>query len=154
MAFWHLLYTTLPRFRSVRSELNWMNEYIPWIRFVSRSRRCQSEAVCSTEPLFMQRQVEVLRTEGEPKPLQPNTSERETKANLAERGCAKIRWVVVCVPAKWVAPCATATSFDCDYHHLPMAFVSVRIGLIKFWLKRIFNLFCFGFPCDQSRWPS
>lgn len=29
----------------------------------------------------MQRQVEVLRTEGEPKPLQPNTVERETKAN-------------------------------------------------------------------------
>lgn len=76
------------------------------------------------------------------------------ESELAERGCAKIRWVVVCVSANWVAPCATATSFDCDYHHLPMAFVSVRIGLIKFWLKRIFNLFCIGFPCDQSRWPS
>lgn len=148
-----LHYTSALPFSSKWIELNeWIN--IPWIRFVSRSRRCQSEAVCSTEPLFMQRQVEVLRTEGEPKPLQPSTSERETKANLAERGCAKIRWVVVCVSAKWVAPCATATSFDCDYHHLPMAFVSARIGLIKFWLKRIFNLFCFGFPCDQSRWPS
>lgn len=66
---------------SAQFEVNWMSEYKPWIRFVSRSRRCQSEAVCSTEPLFMQRQVEVLRTEGEPKPLQPNTSERETKAN-------------------------------------------------------------------------
>lgn len=74
---------------------------------------------------------------------------RRNESELAERGCAKIRWVVVCVSAKWVAPCATATSFDCDYHHLPMAFVSVRIGLIKFWLKRIFNLFCFAL----SLWP-
>lgn len=48
----------------------------------------------------MQRQVEVLRTEGEPEATAAEHKRTRNESELAERGCAKILWAEVCVSAK------------------------------------------------------
>lgn len=160
MAFWHLLHYTsaLPTaavwmqvFSSKWIELNEWIYPVDTIRFAFATLSVWSRLLHWTTFYATPSRSTPHRRRTEATAAEHKRTRNESE--LAERGCAKIRWAEVCVPAKWVAPCTNATSFDCDYH-LPMAFVSVRIGLIKFWLKRIFNLFCFGFPCDQSRWPS
>lgn len=146
MALWHLLHYTsaLPTgavwmqvFSSKWIELNKWIYTVDTIRFAFATLSVWSRLLHWTTFYATPSRSTPHRRRTEATAAEHKRTRNESE--LAERGCAKIRLAVVCVSTKWVAPCTNATSFDCDYH-LPMAFVSVRVGLIKFWLKRIWTL--------------